>query len=268
MWAGACASCDTEGVDELSKHRGPDGALDGAPPERSASLDPGAVRAYWLDVAAVSEAALVALEGDLSPGERARAERIRFDEDRRPYVAAHGMLRRGLAAAVGARPTELEIRAREDGKPELFGAHRGALSFSLSHTRGAAAWAIGAVEEVGVDVEAVGDGALALELAPRVLGEAERARLETLGTGHFFDLWTLKEAFVKATGEGLRRDLRSVAFEWRDGPVLIAAPGVDPAAWRLRHARFEASARTYSLSFCASRAGELDGTIHRPSRRA
>ena len=250
----APGSCDTGGVDALSKHQGPEG------------LGHGAARAYWLDVSAVSESALAALAGDLSPEECARAERIRFEEDRKAYVAAHGMLRRGLATALGARPADLDIRAREDGKPELFGEHRRAIAFSLSHTRGAAAWAMGTVDEVGVDVEAVGDGALALELAPRVLGAAERARLEAHGSAHFFDLWTLKEAFVKATGEGLRRDLRGVAFDWRDGPVLLAAPGVEPAAWGHLHTRFEASARTYSLSLCASRiglAGELDGTVHR-----
>lgn len=223
-------------------------------------------RAYWIDVAGISAAALAALAGDLSPQERARAERIRFDDDRTAYVTAHGMLRRELAAALGVGPVDLDIRARKDGKPELSGDHRGAIAFSLSHTRGAAAWAIGAVGEVGVDVEAVGDGALASELAPRVLSGAEQVRLEERGTGHFFDLWTLKEAFVKATGEGLRRDLRGVAFDWGDGPVLLAAPGVDPAAWGFWHERFAASARTYSLSLCASRSGlkgELDGAIHR-----
>ena len=58
------------------------------------------------------------------------------------------------------------------------------------------------------------------------LGEAERYR-------EFFRLWTCKEAFLKATGEGLSRSLRSYEIELADaGARLLWAKGIPDAADR------------------------------------
>ena len=63
-------------------------------------------------------------------------------------------------------------------------------------------------------------------------GEQERLfALEEPARAHaFFRLWTCKEAFMKATGEGLSRSLRSYEIDPAQGRVLWAT-GEDAARW-------------------------------------
>jgi 4'-phosphopantetheinyl transferase len=70
--------------------------------------------------------------------------------------------------------------------------------------------------------------ARALELLPK-----------PLSTGAFFECWARKEAFLKPTGEGLSRNLSSVAVTFfLPGSVprfeRIQDPDDDPTAWSLR----------------------------------
>jgi 4'-phosphopantetheinyl transferase superfamily len=88
------------------------------------------------------------------------------------------------------------------------------LRFNISHTRGFVACAI-ARDEVGMDVEASDrptDSILpTLSFAPeeaRLVKSAPPERRACM----FFRFWTLKEAFIKATCEGLMRPLDSFSF--------------------------------------------------------
>jgi 4'-phosphopantetheinyl transferase len=113
--------------------------------------------------------------------------------------------------------------AGEFGKPKLAaGLLKWDLHFNISHTRGLVACAI-AGQEVGVDVER-SNRILDLRIvrhsfAPeeiRILNSAPPKQQRKI----FFRSWTLKEAFIKATGEGLRRPLDSFSFSL--APVRIA----------------------------------------------
>ena len=86
--------------------------------------------------------------------------------------------------------------------------------FSLSHCRGLALCAL-ADGPVGVDVEPA-DRRPAAPLAARILapGETCASPLET---------WVAKESYLKLTGEGLRRDMRSVVL--RGERILSAGDG-------------------------------------------
>jgi len=51
--------------------------------------------------------------------------------------------------------------------------------------------------------------------------------------GRFFELWTLKEAFVKALGTGMAAALDQLIFTIApDGGIHVAAPGIDAGAWQ------------------------------------
>ncbi len=134
-------------------------------------------------------------------------------------------------------------RFREDpgGKPSLVeDARAPALSFSLSHTRGLVACAIAGGGDVGIDVEGV-DRRVDAGLAQRFFSEPENRALaacptEAARTARFLELWTLKEAYLKAIGVGLSHPLNTVVFAIDEGGhvAFSAPPGVDAARWRFR----------------------------------
>lgn len=96
-----------------------------------------------------------------------------------------------------------EVTCDANGKPMLDGIY-----FNLSHSRAMVVCAISDLP-VGCDVEKIQSGAE--KVAERFFTENEKAYLDRFPdserTGEFFRLWTMKESYVKMTGEGLRIDL-------------------------------------------------------------
>jgi 4'-phosphopantetheinyl transferase len=167
------------------------------------------------------------LEALLSPDEQGRAARFRFAEDRSEYVAAHVLLRRMLAVTRACPPTAIAFARTARGKPFVadgLGPH-----FSLSHSRGLVACALCEEHEVGLDVEPL-DSCPPLDLAKAYFSEAERAALFALPEARqqrrFLDLWTLKEAVVKATGQGLSQGLHGFAIHFEPLAITCSGPMV------------------------------------------
>ena len=191
-------------------------------------------------LARVERGALLEL---LSAGERERHDRFHFDVDRDAYLVAHALTRRVLATAAGVEPHSLEFVEGDRGKPELCApAAALELRFNLSHTRGLVACAVTQQRVIGVDVERVDRRVELLPVARHVFSEREVAGLTALADEaqrlRFFELWTLKEAYVKAIGKGLAGPLRAISF-FPDGPdpvpVHFAAEAADDAsAWCFR----------------------------------
>ncbi|MEV4218617.1 4'-phosphopantetheinyl transferase superfamily protein [Nonomuraea sp. NPDC049725] len=138
----------------------------------------------------------------LSQDERERALAFADGGERRRYVVAHAALRAILGRARGADPAGLGFGRDEAGRPCL--ADGGGPDFNLSHSGG---WALVAVAppggRVGVDVERVRADADHLALARRFYQPEEADRVRAEGPDAFFRLWTVKEAYVKASGAGL-----------------------------------------------------------------
>jgi 4'-phosphopantetheinyl transferase len=172
----------------------------------------------------------------LDAGERARAEAFRFPEDRRDYVAAHGLKRELLGRWLGFEPAALRFaRAEPGGRPLLATPGVAGCQFSLTHTRGLVGCVAARGFAVGIDAEAaerpVGPG-----LAEQALAAAELAWLgrqpEALRSAAFMRIWTLKEALLKAVGLGLA-GLRQCAVLPTPPTVLALPPGMDQDGWRL-----------------------------------
>lgn len=142
-----------------------------------------------------------------------------------------------------------EVKAPEGAKPFLEGAP--GISFNISHTRGLAVCAVSS-RTVGVDVEYVRpfrenlmrrvcspkerryvtEGVWSGETGTKVTG-TKITETKTAGPVHkpdescrrFFCLWTLKESFVKATGQGLRFPLGDITFSMEGGVITGSIPG-------------------------------------------
>jgi 4'-phosphopantetheinyl transferase len=179
------------------------------------------------------------LQGYLSEDEAAQADRFRFEADRWSFAAAHAGLRLLLAPMMGCAPQALRFTMGANGKPCLDRDRHGvALHFNISHTRGCVAVAL-AGRRVGVDVEQRRSLPDLLEVARTAFAPqgydalaacadpAERAAL-------FFRFWTLGEAFIKATGEGVAQGLSSFAFTAQGTPRLahVSADWGPVTRWR------------------------------------
>lgn len=175
----------------------------------------------WLVDLDLPPLATARLDAHLSPDERRRADRFRFEVHRRRFATGRGLLRELLGRILDADPAGLRFEYSEKGKPSLAG--MADLRFNLSHSQNGALIAVARGRELGVDIEAVrplDDAPMLVErfFAPserRVFAEVPEAkRLACFYTG-----WTRKEAYVKARGDGL--SLPTTAFE------VEIAPGSD-----------------------------------------
>lgn len=198
------------------------------------SIGPGEVHAWHVRLDAV-EAGLPDLARLLGEDERARAARYRFEKDRAEYTLTRGILRRLLESYGVAAAGEVRFAYGPRGKPELAAGHGpDPIRFNVSHSHGAAVVALTRVRPVGVDVERVRDTKDADGLVARFFAEEERAEYRSLPPGDrlraFFRGWTRKEAFIKATGEGLGTPLDSFAVSLGpDVPPRLLRIDADPA---------------------------------------
>ena len=144
----------------------------------------------------------------LSADEHARAERFYFQKDRERFMVARGLLRTVLGRYLNQEPSQLRFCYSPYGKPALAtGSGRNTLRFNVSHSHGLALYAITCGRELGVDVELIRPELPDEEIAERFFSFQEVSGLRALPPNMrleaFFNCWTLKEAYIKARGEGL-----------------------------------------------------------------
>lgn len=169
----------------------------------------------------------------LDRDEQARAGRFRFPIDRDRYVARHAFLRQVLAGYLDTTPPEVRIRRTRLGRPELA-ASRG-IDFSTSHSDGVAIVAVNRWGRIGVDIERIRPLDDALDLAETYMTAREVAWLRTVPiesrSSAFLDLWTRKEAAVKAIGVGLSMPLDrfDTGAPGPDGVSIASGPPGDRA---------------------------------------
>jgi 4'-phosphopantetheinyl transferase len=167
-------------------------------------------------------ARLLELEATLSVDERERADRFRFERDRRRYITARGIVREILGFRLGTEPGALQFDYGEHGKPELRRKHGGGeLFFNVAHSGDHGAFAIGTVPGIGIDVEVVRTvrdaGSIAARFFSRRESTAIAALPQALRLHAFFFCWTRKEAFIKALGKGLSHPLDAFAVSVAPG---------------------------------------------------
>ncbi len=182
--------------------------------------------------------------GLLSPEEEAANRRFLVEPARRQHLAARALVRTTLSRYAAVEPPSWQFRDGPQGKPEIAGpAGAPPLRFNLSHTQGLVACLVTLGLDAGVDVERLARRLTdPLALARHAFAPAERRALEGR-TGKarrelFFDLWTLKEAYVKARGAGfLALPARKVACAIEPGGRigLTFEPELEdrPEAWQL-----------------------------------
>jgi len=146
-------------------------------------------------------------------------------------------LRAALARRLGRDTAEIRLERGPHGKPVLAAPVDG-LHFSSSSSGDCCLIALTEVGPVGIDVERVAprtrleriaETRFAPEEAEAILSLDGEARLRA-----FYNCWTRKEAYLKATGAGLTVPLDRVVVSVDDErPAILALEGDDPADWRV-----------------------------------
>ncbi|MCF1426393.1 MAG: 4'-phosphopantetheinyl transferase superfamily protein [Shewanella sp.] len=159
----------------------------------------------------------------LSDVERVRLAGFTHAAAKRTNLLSRGMLRHVLSRHGTLSPADWKFVAGEQGKPALCESQRQAhrLAFNISHSgdwlgigvlRGAQTG-----QELGIDIERFRTGVSSDSVMNRFFAPEEVEQLRQLDESKrregFFDLWALKESFIKMTGQGLARPLGSFAFD-------------------------------------------------------
>ena len=175
----------------------------------------------------------------LDAEEKEKAGRFVLAEDRRDYILAHALLRRTLSEAAPAMEPDTWTFERTDlGRPRLPATQEIGrdLRFSLTHSRGLVACMVGRAGDVGIDIESASRTSDVDALTVRFFSNDEREQFRAVEpsarAAFFFDIWTLKEAYLKARGFGITAALERVSFDLRT-PLAIEAslPDRPSSAW-------------------------------------
>jgi len=232
------------------------------PIERSAihPLDAGFLRLWYtdpvaLDDPAVEQGCALLLDED----ELARAGRFRFARHRHEFLATHALARTALSQAHPLPQRAWSYTCNEFGKPAPE--PRCGLSFNQSNSLGLAVCLVGrllSTPEVGVDVESFARAESILPLANRVFSPAEQAQLAALPTAdrpaRALSLWTLKEAYIKARGQGLSLPVENISFLFGGAAGLDfeAGPEIDANPGRWRFAQLDLAGHRIALAIEAA----------------
>ncbi len=174
------------------------------------------------------------LQQTLSPDEHTRADRFYFQKDRERFTIARGLLRIILGRYLNMEPCCLQFRYNPYGKPALANESGGnGLRFNLSHSDGLALYAITRGREIGVDIERIRPDLAEGQMAERFFSSREVKALRALPPSSqpvgFFNCWTRKEAYIKASGKGLTLPLDQFDVSLVPGePAALLCVSGDP----------------------------------------
>lgn len=138
----------------------------------------------------------------LSGIEQARAERFHFEHDRHRWINGRAWVKQQLATHLQVPAPTLDFSTTAHGRPFL--PDYPGTDFNLSHTGEWIALAICPGNgRIGLDIETIDPTFPALEIAREFFLPEECLWLSQGPIKRFFQLWTVKEALMKATGLGM-----------------------------------------------------------------
>jgi len=189
-----------------------------------------------LCITGLREIALAPALGLLGRAELERAQRITCKDYRLQVVKARALLRVMLSRCTGESAKSFEFDEGGGTRPRLRTNPWG-LHFSVSHSDDRVAVAL-STAPVGIDIERVGADCSWQAIAAICFHSSERGLLQGAGGGAareaFFEIWTRKEAYLKAIGTGLDTDPASFSIAAPDSVVATDASGPRVDAWFTR----------------------------------
>lgn len=159
---------------------------------------------------------------------REKADGYKNEADRKRCVFSYALLLRMLREVYGINVQEAEFYTEPNGKPHLVGdrAH-----FSISHSGDFVVCAVNDLP-VGIDIE-VGR-TVSMSTIERVCNQEELSYVfdgkpkevaDEDACYRFLHIWTLKEAYLKYTGEGISGGFQTANAVIHDGVITAVSTG-------------------------------------------
>ncbi|MDP4536987.1 4'-phosphopantetheinyl transferase superfamily protein [Alkalimonas collagenimarina] len=168
----------------------------------------------------------------LSDEERTQYQRFIYNGHRHQYLVTRALVRSTLSRYCPyIAPHQWQFKRNRFGKPAIMNHLNIPLYFNLSHTKGAVVLVVHCEGEVGVDIEWIHRREKLTEIATRYFTQHEIKTLQALDPvtrrHYFYQLWTLKEAYIKACGQGMSLPLNQFYFQFLRERIHVChiAPG-------------------------------------------
>lgn len=178
------------------------------------SLSPKSIHLWWDEFQAIQTTA--SQWAILDSEEQSRAQRFKRDCDRDRYVRVRSALRQLIAGYLNISAADVRFCYGCKGKPRLDSFHHDEnLEFNVSHSHNFVMWGFSRDHALGVDVEYIKPEFQAEQIAQRFFTEDEfqafKDQPEVQQRLFFFQLWTRKEACIKARGDSLFEQISQFA---------------------------------------------------------
>ena len=182
-------------------------------------------------------------ESILSQDERDRYLHFSSEESQQLFFISRVFIRKVLSLYADLQPHEWKFTRTLHGRPEIQNSLEKPFSFNLSHSKGKMICAVSSFAEVGVDLETLNRKTDMRKIARRVFSQEEWSLWEGLSEeakrSRFYQLWTLKESYIKARGMGFNIPLDAISFQIsplgpdRESPFIGIDLRVkdDPTSW-------------------------------------
>ena len=192
------------------------------------SLKKNTLHVWAFDWTSASENLLEQMQSFLSSDERMRMERYKIQNDRTRFCAGRALLRHLGGRYLGQDGRTLQISFGDHGKPR-WQKPCGNLRFSLSHSGVWVMIVFSERREVGIDVQSIGRRSLldCMKIAKHAFHPDEvdflKSCAEDIRLQKFYEIWTCKEAVIKASGTGVHGEMEKFSVlplpeqeQWRN----------------------------------------------------
>ena len=177
-----------------------------------------------------------------------RIKKFARHDDAKRVLLADILVRSVVASELKVSTKMIEFNANKFGKPRLK-RNRG-FHFNVSHSED---WVVCAVDDepIGIDIEKI--RSVKLEIAEQFFSDEEYkmliAKRPEDRQDFFFDLWTLKESYIKAVGKGLSIPLKSFTVSFFKKDEIAIRLGNKLTSWTLK--QYDLGPE-YKMSVCAA----------------
>lgn len=185
---------------------------------------------------------------------------IGHPEIRGRYAASRRLLKHAAAAALRAEAVDLELAYGPTGRPYLRGCDQ--IDISLSHTDDLLLVGLTSRGLIGVDAERADRSIYARGLARHICTPHEQRMLADLPEPErnpsLVRLWTLKEAYSKAIGQGIQFRFSEFGFGPDSRPTQVNRPDGTAGAgdeWTLRTLTLDSGPTAFVVSIAVYDAG-------------
>lgn len=183
----------------------------------------------------------------LDENRRKRILKFVFPNDAQRSLLGDLMVRAFIAKELNLKNSRITFNLSDKGKPYLAGYPN--LFFNVSH---AGEWVVVAFSDynVGIDVERIKK--INYNVAELFFSKEENLNLNNLSgkdkQEYFFDLWTMKESYLKYTGKGLSEPLNSFTVKKSNKHFTLSHHTANERVYLKQYIVDEA----YKLAVCSS----------------